>query len=164
MAAAGALTADTIAALLADSATRINTIDKLEAHSGAHDESLALAAIVQLSELMALDQSEVEPPLFRRIGWLRGRLVAESADPAVMYGAAERFGGLMEKVLGSTTNALGRLTRKVPEEIAQEDVLTCAAVAAIVPPACPHGITPMHTAAAGDSFKWLGSIINRWSR
>ena len=89
-------------ALLADPAMRAGTVAALEAHSGAHDEPLALAAIVGLSELMALDASEVNAALFQRLGWLRARLVADAADGPAMWGAAWTD-GRFEAIYGSSS-------------------------------------------------------------
>ena len=50
-------TAGTVTSLLADPTTRAQTIDALEAH-GPHDETLTLAAVAAMSELMALDAPE----------------------------------------------------------------------------------------------------------
>ena len=150
-------TAGTVAARLADQSARVATLAALEDHSGAHPEPLALAAVAGLSELMALDASEVAAELFQRIGWLRARLVVEAADPAEMFGAAWS-GGRLEAMMESTTSALGLVFAKAPEELDARDTLVYACALAMDPPAQVRGWTRAFAAAAGDTL----ALMDKW--
>lgn len=150
--------AGTVAALLADPATRVSTLDALEARTGTHPEPVALAAIVGLSELMVLGVSEVGAELFQRIGLLRARLAVEAADPAEVYGAAWKDGQL-EAVWDSSASALGQVFAKAPEELGAEDALFYACVWAMDPPAMVRGWTRAHTAGFGGSLAFFGKTM-----
>jgi hypothetical protein len=78
----------TIAHLITDRTTREAALEALEMQAGAHEVSLALAAAPALTDVLCLDKAEVGHALFQRVGLLRARLVAEAADPGVMFGTA----------------------------------------------------------------------------
>lgn len=152
------LTADTVAALLVSPETRIGTIEALEAHIGAHDEQLALVAIATLSELMALDVVDVEPALFQRIGWLRGRMVTEAADAPAMWASACKD-GRFEAIFGSTVNVLAQIVGKAPETLGQDDALSWACALAMDGPAYRHGGSLSWNAAFGDAFTFIRLMV-----
>ena len=100
MAAVEPLSPTSVARLLADPNTMMNTMDQLEAHDGPHEAALALAAAPALTDLLCLDASEVEPALFQRVGLLRVRLIEEAGDPVATWGAAYAD-GRYAKLLGA---------------------------------------------------------------
>ena len=60
------LSPDSVAACLADPATRLATLSALDAHTGRHDAALSLAAAPALVDLQCLEASEVDHELFQR--------------------------------------------------------------------------------------------------
>lgn len=57
---AGQLSPDSVAACLADPATRLATLSALEAHTGRHDAAVSLAAAPTLVDLQCMEASEVD--------------------------------------------------------------------------------------------------------
>ena len=131
------LSPDTVAALLADPATRSAALDALEAHSGAHDEALALAAGPALTDVMLLDADQVGHELFQRTGLLRARLVSDAAAPWGMYygttlnGGSD--GGRWKAQFTAPDNVIARAVAKAPEEIDEQDALSYACMWAAWP-------------------------------
>lgn len=151
------ISAHTVATLLRDPATRGSAIDTLEARpSSSYDEPLARAAIVGLTQLAAMEE---DPTQYQRIGWLRGRLVAESANAATMWGIAWKD-GRMEEDLGSKTNALCQTFGKAPEQLEREDALTYAAANAMDSPGWRRGIAAATTAcwSSNPAAKYLATL------
>ena len=122
------LSPTTVAALIADPATRSAALDALEAHSGAHDEALALAAGPALTDVMLLDADQVGHELFQRVGVLRARLVVEAADPDAVFGSALNGGsdGRWKAQFTAPDNVIARSFAKAPEEIDEQDALSYA--------------------------------------
>ena len=112
--------ADTVASMLADPATRIPTLDALERHEGPHDAALALAAAPALTDLLCLDGATVPHAVFQRVGLLRGRLVVEAEDPVAICGAA-RGDGRYARELTSPSVGMGRLRSKAGGAVYQSD-------------------------------------------
>ncbi len=153
-------TADTVATLLREPETRADTVDALEAHIGAHEEALALAAMAELSDLMTLGVSEVDASMFQRIGWLRGRLVAEAADQPAMYAAA-MGNGRAEAIMNSSVNVnvIAQVAGKAADELSCEDVLSYACVLAVDPPALARGTSAPWNAACGSALEYIKRFI-----
>ena len=130
------LSPDTVAALIADPATRSAALDALEAHSGAHDEALALAAGPALTDVMLLDADQVGHELFQRVGLLRARLVDEAADSHAVFGSALNGGsdgGRWKAQFTAPDNVIARAVAKAPEEIDEQDALSYACMWAAWP-------------------------------
>ena len=155
------LAADTVAALLLDPVTRVDTIDALEMHNSGtpHDEPLALAAIVALSELMTLDASECGLQLFQRAGSLRGRLVAEATDQARMWATAQRD-GRMEAIASSSANVLAQIVAKAPDDLDQQDAMSFACFFSMEQAGMSHGLTRACVESHDDTLTYFG----RWGQ
>jgi hypothetical protein len=118
------LSPDSVAARLADPATRLATLDTLEAHAGPHDAALSFAAAPALSDLQCLDASEVDHALFQRVGLLRARLVEEAADSAAVWGAAYSDGRFSK--LNRAPSVVRQLLSKPVAELDQRDAMSYA--------------------------------------
>ena len=116
--------ADTVARLLADPATRADTLGALEAHDGAHDRATALEAASALTAIMCEDASGVEHAVYLRAGLLAARLAAEAVDKAAVLKAA--CGGDRLAKLCAAPTVFGRLNEKAAEELTADDALICA--------------------------------------
>ena len=118
------LSPDSVAARLADPATRLVTLDALEAHAGPHDAALSLAAAPALVDLQCLEASEVDHELFQRVGLLLARVVEEASDSAAVWGAAHgdgRFSKLLQ-----APNVVRQLLSKPVAELDQRDAMSYA--------------------------------------
>ena len=121
---AGQLSPDSVAARLADPATRLATLSALEAHAGPHDAALSLAAAPALVDLQCLEASEVDHALFQRVGLLRARLVEEAADSAAVWGAAYSDGRFSK--LNRAPSVVRQLLSKPVAELDQRDAMSYA--------------------------------------
>ena len=122
---AGQLSPDSVAACLADPATRLATLSALEAHTGRHDAAVSLAAAPALVDLQCLEASEVDHALFQRVGLLLARVVEEASDSAAVWGAAHgdgRFSKLLQ-----APNVVRQLLSKPVAELDQRDAMSYAA-------------------------------------
>jgi hypothetical protein len=119
------LSPDSVAARLADSATRLVTLDALEAHAGPHDAALSLAAAPALTDLQCLEASEVDHALFQRVGLLLALLVDEASDSAALWGAANSDGRYSK--LFRAPNVVRQLLSKPVAELDQRDAMSYAA-------------------------------------
>ena len=118
------LSPDSVAARLADPATRLTALDALEANAGPHDAALALAAAPALTDLQCLEASEVDHELFQRVGLLLARVVEEASDSAAVWGAAHgdgRFSKLLQ-----APNVVRQLLSKPVAELDQRDAMSYA--------------------------------------
>ncbi len=118
------LSPDSVGARLADPATRLVTLDALEAHAGPHDVALSLATAPSLTDLQCLDASEVDHALFQRVGLLLARLVDEASDPTAIWGAANGDGRFSK--LCRAPNVVQQMLRKPVAELDQRDAMSYA--------------------------------------
>ena len=147
------LAAGTVAGALADPATRSAALDALEAHGGPHGAALALAAAPALTDVMCLDTAEVPHALFRRAGLLRGRLMAEAADPPAMYGAL-LGDGRYARALAAPSVGAGALLSKSAGQLDHDDALSYACAEPLVGGLLGrHGMTRCFAMAGFDSAK-----------
>ena len=123
------LSPDSVAARLADPATRLVTLDALEAHAGPHDAALSLAAAPALTDLQCLEASEVDHALFQRAGLLLARVVEEASDSAAVWGAAHGD-GRWSKLLRAP-NVVRQLLSKPVAELDQRDAMSYACGGAV---------------------------------
>ena len=143
------LTADTVASLLRDGATRTATLEALEQQEGAPiDRAVALAAAPALYEALAMDATEVGRDDFDRIGLLRARLAAEASDdPSAVYGGALGEGRLAA-YYRSKGSVLAQAVGKPASELTRADARSFACAWAYLPPSFVRGVT-QPVAAAG---------------
>ena len=134
------LSADAVAQLLADPATRVETLGALEQHQGVHDKPLALAAASALTNLVLLPAAEVPDAVLRRAGLLRGRLMTETDDVASMC-AAMHGNGRMAIELRDAENAASSAVSKPATALTRDDAYTCACVNAYLAPSMSTGWT-----------------------
>lgn len=125
------LSPGTISQLLADPATRTQTLDALEQHDGPHDTALAMTAAGCLTDVMCLAAAEVPHALFQRVGLLRGRLYIEAEDPVAMYGAVHGEGRFAKEYTAPSVS-MGRLVEKTAEQLDLDDARSLACGAALV--------------------------------
>eukprot|EP01043_Picozoa_sp_COSAG02_P051663 COSAG02_NODE_5468_length_4297_cov_3.717008_2_plen_388_part_00 len=117
--------ADTVAGMLADPATRIATLDALDQTDGPHDVALGLAVAPALTDLLCQDGVAVPHELYQRVGLLRARLVVEAKDPVAMCGAT-RGGGRYSRELTAPSVCMGGLRSKSAGELSRDDALSLA--------------------------------------
>ena len=142
---------DTVAAMLADPATRIATLDALDRHDGPHDTALGLAVAPALTELLCLDGAEVSHAVYQRVGLLRGRLLIEADDPVAMYGAS-MGDGLYARELTAPSVGMGGLRSKSASQLGTDDALSFACGSALVMAlGFGHGLTRTIAAAGFGS-------------
>jgi len=153
------LSPDSVAARLADPATRLTTLDALEANAGPHDAALALAAAPALTDLQCLEASEVDHALFQRVGMLCSRLVEEALDSAAVWGAA-RGDGRWSKLLRAP-NVVRQLLSKPIAELDQRDAMSFACG----DPVCwragaLRGFDAPFEAAGLGTMEWIGILFS----
>ena len=143
------LTADTVASLLRDGATRTATLEALEQQEGAPiDPAVALAAAPALFEALAMDATEVGRDDFDRIGLLLARLAAEASDdPSAVYGGALGE-GRYAAYYRSKGSVLARAMGKPASELTRADARSFACASAYFSPSFVRGAT-QPVAAAG---------------
>ena len=142
------LTADTVASLLRDGATRTATLEALEQQQGAPiDRAVALAAAPALYEALAMDATEVSRDDFDRRGLLLARLAAEASDdPSAVYGGALGEGRLAA-YYRSKGSVLAQAVGKSTSELTLADARSFACASAYVAPSCVKGLTKPNAAA-----------------
>ena len=151
------LTADTVASLLRDGATRTATLEALEQHEGTPiGRAVALAATPALFEALALDANEVDRDAFDRIGLLLARLVAEASDdPSILYGAAIGE-GRCAAWYRSKGSVLAEALGKPASEVTRADARSFACLAAYWPPSFVKGLTkPIAAADFATTSEWM---------
>ena len=149
--------ADTVAQLLLDADTRPTTLEALEAHDGAIDSAVALAAAPALVELLTASADEVNQAQFECVGLLLDRLLMEaSADPSAVFGAAYGDGRIVA-LLRSSDNVAARALRKPADKLTAADVRSVVLQDVFNAPAGVCGWTKPH-AAAGLSTPQLFGI------
>ena len=116
---------DTVGTVLADPATRIQTLDALERHEGPHDAALALAMAPALTDLLCLDGASVPHALYQRVGLLRGRLLVEADDPVALGGVALGEGRYARELTAASVSMEG-LRSKSAAELGRDDALSYA--------------------------------------
>ena len=124
------LDADTVAQLLRDKATRGATLDALETSSPV-ERTVSLAAAPALTELLALDASEVGPEQCDRVGLLLARLVVDASDDPALVSGSALCGGRLAALFRSQregTSACGQLLCTRTRELTRSDAqhLACA--------------------------------------
>ena len=149
---------DTVGTVLADPATRIQTLDALERHEGPHDAALALAIAPALTDLLCLNGASVPHALYQRVGLLRGRLLVEADDPVALWGVA--FGeGRYARELTAASVSMEGLRSKSAAELGRDDALSVACGEAL---ACTlrdgYGWTRAFAAAGFGSAKEILGI------
>ena len=88
-------TADTVGQLLADKATRLATLDALEAHTGAFENELRASASRALGGLLDEAEADVDEPTLRRMLLLLARFFDEASDETELFAElVEGRGGL----------------------------------------------------------------------
>ena len=113
---------------LCDPATRDATLDTLEAHGGAHDAAVTLAAAPVIVEAMAADVELVDARTFQRLGFLLGRMVRDAtAEESLALYAAIWGDGRVAALYNSPHNAVARALETT---LTPEDALTMAALEA----------------------------------
>jgi hypothetical protein len=149
------LSPDSVAARIADPATRLATLDALEAHAGPHDAALALAVAPALVDLQCLEASEVDHALFQRVGMLLARLVEEATDWTAAWGAA-RGAGRWSKLLRAS-NVVRQLLSKPVAELDQRDAMSYACSEGVCwYAATVHGMEAAIEAAGLGMREWVG--------
>ena len=143
------LSADTVASLLRDGATRTATLEALEQQEGAPiDPAVALAAAPALFEALAMDATEVGRDDFDRIGLLLARLAAEASDdPSAVYGAAIGEGRFVAHYRSKGNVLAQAVGKRAASELTLADARSFACAAAIDPPAHLRGMTKPFAAA-----------------
>ena len=143
-----ALDHDSVAQRLADPATRAETLDALERHSGPHPARLAAAAAPSLSDLLTLDAADVPHAVFQRVGLLRGRLLRETPpdDVPALYGAMF-VDGRYAAELNSPGNVVAEAMAKGAAGLTREDALSYACAIAWWAPPSARDMLLCHKAA-----------------
>ena len=142
------LSADTVASLLRDGATRTATLEALEQQEGAPiDRALALAAAPALYEALAMDATEVGRDDFDRIGLLLARLAAEASDdPSAVCGGALGE-GRFAAYYRSKGSVLAQAVGKPASELTRADARSFACAFAYWPPSFVKGVAKPFAAA-----------------
>ena len=150
----------TVATLLADPATRGQTLDGLEQHDGPHAAALALRTAQALTDVMCLDAAEVPHALYQRVGLLRGRLMIEAVDPVAVYGAV-CGGGRVAKEMTAPSVGFGGLLQKTAEQLDLDDARSFACGFAVISNlGCSYSWTRTFAAAGfGSAMELLGMFM-----
>ena len=153
-----AVSAATVADRLRSEATRITTLDALEALAPPIQSDVALAAAPALVDAMA---TETERASYDRCGLLLARVCAEAApDPAALYGAA--FAGeRLEAFLAPTLLVEAAQRASLGQALMSEDARSYAcreACGAERGPACVRGLNAPHAAAGRTVIKYMGIV------
>ena len=151
------LTADTVASLLRDGATRTATLEALEQHEGTPiGRAVALAAAPALFEALALDATEVSRDTFDHIGLLLARLAAEASDdPSAVYGGALGEGRLAA-YYRSKGSVLAQAVGKPASELTRADARSFACGTAYLLPSWVKGVTkPIAAAGFAETSEWF---------
>eukprot|EP01043_Picozoa_sp_COSAG02_P000335 COSAG02_NODE_6_length_64796_cov_76.792865_18_plen_369_part_00 len=153
---------DTVGSMLADPATRIQTLDALEQHEGPHDAALALATAPALTDLLCLDGQRHGVPhaLYQRVGLLRGRLLVEAADPVAVWGVALGEGRYAREITAASVGMEG-LRSKSAAELDRDDALSFACGDALAQAIRDgHGWTrPFAAAGFGSAKEFIGLFM-----
>lgn len=155
------LTADTVASLLRDGATRTATLEELEQQERAPiDRAVALAAAPVLFEALALDATEVGRDDFDRIGLLLARLAAEASDdPSAVYGGALGE-GRYAAYYRSKGSVLAQAVGKPASELTRADAQSFACASAYAPPSHVRGVTrPVVAAGFATTSEFLALFM-----
>ena len=150
------VSAATVAESLRSEATRIATLDALEALEAPIPSAVALAAAPALVDAMA---TEKERAAFDRCGLLLGRLYAEALpDTAAVHGAT--LAG--ERLVASLTPALlveaVQRASSSAEPLTREDARSYACLLARDGPAVVRGLTAPCKAAGYTVMEFLGVV------
>ena len=150
------LSPDSVAARLGDPATRLATLDALDAHAGPHDAALALAAAPALTDLQCLEASEVDHALFQRVGLLRSRLIEEASDSAAAYGAA--YGDGRYSKLLRAPNIVRQLLSTPIAELDQRDAMSyaCGGAVGFYAGGASRGLGASLEATGLSAMEWYG--------
>ncbi len=156
-----ALAAGTVAEELRAEATRMQTLDALEAHPPPVPRDVALAAAPALVDVVARSTAEKERAAFDRSALLLGRLMEEALpDSSAVYGAAF-VGDRLAAYLGSPLLAEA-MQRALVEEggrpLTDADARSFACLKAYESPAAARGWTVVEAAAGRTGMEFLGVV------
>lgn len=150
------VSAATVAESLRSEATRIATLDALEALADPIPNAVALAAAPALVDAMA---TEKERGLFDRCGLLLGRLVAEALPDTTVHAAAvfggERFAAVLAPAL--VVEAVQRASSSA-EPLTREDARSYACLLAFHTPTFVRGVTVPCKVAGYTALEFLGVV------
>jgi hypothetical protein len=154
-----------IAAALAAPETRSAALDALEG-SASIGRDTALAAAPALVELMSASADLVPGPVFRRVGLVLARLVADATladDTATIFGVA--FGEGRLEALWQADNVVARSLLKPAAEIGREDAEHLAALFASGVWEFVRGADACHEAALGEggSLAYFGLLAKGYT-
>jgi hypothetical protein len=140
-----------VAEALAAPETRTAALEALEA-SASIGRDTALAAAPALVDLMTASAQDVPGPVFRRVGLVLARLVADATlvdDNPALFGTA--FGaGRLEALWASPDNVVGRILRKPAADLCRGDAEHVAAMFASGAWEFVRGADASHEAALGE--------------
>ena len=140
---------------LRDRATRLATLDALEAHAAPFPTAAALAAAKAMVELMCMDAAEVERASYDRAALLLARLLEEALpDVNAVYGATFGDGGLER--LWNADSVLNVALRKPASQLTRADAASYACLVAYEPVAYVRGWTTPCAAAGLTAMQFLG--------
>ena len=151
-----AASATSVAEALRSEATRVATLDALEALPPPIPDAVALAAAPALVDAMA---TETERASLDRCGLLLGRLLDEAApDPAAVYGAA--MGGDRVEALLASALVVEAVQRALSagQPLTREDAMSYACLCAREAPAVVRGYTAPEAAAGRTGMEYMGIV------
>jgi hypothetical protein len=133
-------TADTVGQLLADKATRLATLDALEAHTGAFENELRASASRALGGLLEVDEADVDEPTLRRMLLLLARFFDEASDETELFAELVEGRGGLERLF--TPPAVVRRYLQGPAaELGRDAAITYACYAGPFNPV-NNGVSP----------------------
>jgi hypothetical protein len=140
---------------LRDRATRLATLDALEAHATPIPTAAALAAAKAMVELMCMDAAKVERASYDRAALLLARLLEEALpDVNAVYAATFGDGGLER--LWNADSVLNVALRKPASQLTRADAASYACLVAYEPVAYVRGWTTPCAAAGLTAMQFLG--------
>jgi hypothetical protein len=144
------LSPETVGPLLRRPESRNGALDALEAHTGAHDTPLAVAAAGALTDLLSepADTGPAGRIVFRRAGLMRARLAAEAADPGALWHPPHG-------AYCSENSVFDQIISKAPPELQKEDAVDLACLAAMEGPASRYGWTACHRMPRDGFFDYM---------
>jgi hypothetical protein len=150
------VSAATVAESLRSEATRIATLDALEALEAPIPSAVALAAAPALVDAIATGKERAS---FDRCGLLLGRLVAEAApDSAPVFGAALAGERLVMSVTPALVVEAVQRASSGGQPLTREDVRSYACLWAREGPAFVRGLTAPYAAAGYTAMEFLGVV------
>ena len=148
--------ADTVADRLRSAATRVATLDALEALAPPIPATVALAAAPALADVMA---TETERASYDRCGLLLGRLCAEAApEPAAVYGAAFAGDRLAAAFAPTLLVEAAQRALSAGQPLTLADARSYACLWARDSPAWVRGATAPEAAAGRTVMEYMGIV------